>query len=218
MASNAATPAPNRIAQRNRKVASFAIAGALAMLGLGYASVPLYRLFCQATGFNGTTQRATAEQAQGVRATAQPITIRFDANVAPGLPWIFKPEQVTQDGRIGERKIAFFTAKNLSDKPIVGRAVFNVTPEQTGAYFHKIQCFCFNEQKLEPGQEVRMPVIYYVDPAMLQDANARAIPEITLSYTFLLAADQSLAQGGKGAAAKSATTGAKPLDRTASAR
>ena len=169
---------------RNRKVAIIAASGALAMLGMGYAAVPLYRMFCQATGFNGTTQRATSAQAAGVKATTRPITVRFDANVAPDLPWLFKPEQVTQDGRIGERKIAFFTAKNLSTKPIVGRAVFNVTPEQTGAYFHKIQCFCFNEQKLEPGQEVRMPVVYYVDPAMLEDANAADTPEITLSYTF----------------------------------
>lgn len=199
---------------RNRKVAIMAGAGALAMLGLGYASVPLYRMFCQATGFNGTTQRVTSEQAAGVKATARPITVRFDANIAPGLPWLFKPEQVTQDGKIGERKIAFFTAKNLSDKPIVGRAVFNVTPEQTGAYFHKIQCFCFNEQKLEPGEEVRMPVIYYVDPAMLEDANAKDTPEITLSYTFLVAADQSLAQGP----AKSASGSGKPLDRTVRAR
>ena len=115
--------------------------------------------------------------------------MRFDANVAPGLPWTFRPRQVTQDGRIGERKIAFFTARNNADRPITGRAVFNVTPEQTGAYFHKIQCFCFNEQKLEPGQEVRMPVIYYVDPAILDDPNARQTPEITLSYTFLEAAN-----------------------------
>ena len=174
--------------RRNRKVAMMVGSVALAMLGLGYASVPLYRMFCQATGFNGTTQRATAAQAAGIKATARPITIRFDANVAPGLPWKFAPEQVTQDGRIGERKMAFFTAKNTSNRPIIGRAVFNVTPEQTGAYFHKIQCFCFNEQKLMPGQEVRMPVIYYVDPAMLQDDNAKDIGEITLSYTFLEAA------------------------------
>ena len=187
--------------RRNRKVAAYAAAGALAMLGLGYAAVPMYRLFCQATGFNGTTQRATAEQAATVKATARPITVRFDANVAPGLPWRFKPEQVTQDGKVGERKMAFFTAKNLSNRPIIGRAVFNVTPEQTGAYFHKIQCFCFNEQKLEPGQEVRMPVIYYVDPAMLNDPNARDVPEITLSYTFLEAAGTA-AQNAGGRSAK----------------
>jgi len=173
----------------NRKVALIAAAVALAMLGLGFAAVPLYRMFCQATGFAGTTQRATDAQAAGVKATARPITVRFDANVAPGLPWTFRPLQVTQDGRIGERKIAFFMARNNANRPIVGRAVFNVTPEQTGAYFHKIQCFCFNEQRLEPGQEVRMPVIYYLDPAMLDDANARNTPEITLSYTFLEAAN-----------------------------
>lgn len=180
-------------ARRNRKVAGIAAGAALAMLGLGYASVPLYRMFCQATGFNGTTQRATAAQAAAVKATARPITIRFDGNVTKGMPWLFRPEQVTQDGHIGERKMAFFIAKNISNRPIVGRAIFNVTPEQTGAYFHKIQCFCFNEQRLEPGEEVRMPVIYYVDPDMLNDPNAKDVPEITLSYTFMEAADSTAA-------------------------
>ncbi len=177
--------------RRNRKVASMAAFGALAMLSLGFASVPLYRMFCQATGFGGTTMRATAAQAAAVKTTARPITIRFDGNVTKGLPWEFRPEQVTQDGHIGERKMAFFIAKNTSNRPIVGRAIFNVTPEQTGAYFHKIQCFCFNEQRLEPGEQVRMPVIYYVDPEMLNDPNARDVPEITLSYTFLEAADSA---------------------------
>lgn len=179
--------------RRNRKVASIAAIGALSMLGLGYASVPLYRMFCQATGFNGTTQRATAAQAASVRSTARPITIRFDGNVTKGMPWQFRPEQVTQDGHIGERKMAFFIAKNTSNRPIVGRAIYNVTPEQTGAYFHKIQCFCFNEQRLEPGEEVRMPVIYYVDPDMLDEPNAKDVSEITLSYTFMEAADSASA-------------------------
>lgn len=173
----------------NHRVAMIAGGVALAMLGLGYASVPLYRLFCQATGFNGTTQRATVAQASAVRATAQPIRIRFDANVAPGMKWEFRPEQVTQDGHVGERKIAYFIAKNLTDHAIVGRAVFNVTPEQTGAYFHKIQCFCFNDQTLKPGEQVRMPVLYYVDPDILNDPNTKDVSEITLSYTFLEAAD-----------------------------
>ena len=185
---------------RNRKVAAIAAFGALAMLGLGFASVPLYRMFCQATGFGGTTQRATAAQAAAVKSTARPITIRFDGNVTKGMPWLFRPEQVTQDGHIGERKMAFFIAKNTSNRPIVGRAIFNVTPEQTGAYFHKIQCFCFNEQRLEPGEEVRMPVIYYVDPDMLNDPNAKDVSEITLSYTFMEAADST---GGS-------TTGSAP--------
>ncbi|GEN99377.1 cytochrome c oxidase assembly protein CtaG [Novosphingobium sediminis] len=176
---------------RNIRVGIIAAGGALAMLGLGYASVPLYRIFCQATGFNGTTQRSTAAQAAAVKATMRPITIRFDGNVVNGMPWQFHPEQVTQSGLIGERKMAFFIAKNISNRTITGRAVYNVTPEQTGAYFHKIQCFCFNDQTLKPGEEVRMPVLYYVDPDILTDPNAKDVSEITLSYTFLEAADST---------------------------
>lgn len=194
----------------NRKTAMIAAVGALSMLGLGFASVPLYRMFCAATGFNGTTQRSSAAQAAGIKTTGRPITVRFDGNVASGLPWQFRPETVTQDGHIGERKMAFFIAKNTSDRPIVGRALFNVTPEQTGAYFNKIQCFCFNEQRLEPGEEVRMPVIYYVDPAILDDPNARDVPEITLSYTFMEDAASTTKLATKALA--------KPLDRAVRAR
>jgi cytochrome c oxidase assembly protein subunit 11 len=205
-----ASAAPATMADKNRKVARIAAGFALAMLGLGYASVPLYRMFCQATGYNGTTQRSSAQQAAEVKVSGQPITVRFDSNIGSGLPWMFRPEQVKQDGRMGERKMAFFITKNLSDRPITGRATFNVQPEQTGVYFHKIQCFCFNEQTLQPGQEVRMPVIYYVDPDMMKDPNARDVPEITLSYTFLEAADSISPSTRK--------TGAKPLDRVALAR
>ena len=197
-------------ARKNRKVAMIAAVGALSMLGLGFASAPLYRMFCQATGFNGTTQRSSAAQAAGVKATGRPITVRFDGNVASGMPWQFRPEQVTQDGHVGERKMAFFIAKNTSDRPIIGRARFNVTPEQTGAYFNKIQCFCFNEQRLEPGEEVRMPVIYFVDPAILDDPNARDVPEITLSYTFMEDAGSTVALATKALA--------KPLDRAVRTR
>lgn len=200
--------------RRNRKVALIAAIGALAMLGLGFASVPLYRLFCQATGFGGTTMRATEAQAAAIKVSARPITVRFDGNVTSGLPWLFRPEQVTQDGHIGERKMAFFTAKNTSGRPIVGRAIFNVAPETTGAYFHKIQCFCFNEQRLEPGEQVRMPVIYYVDPEMLNDPAAKDVTEITLSYTFMEAADS----GGVSPPAVLEKQGGKPLDRAARAR
>ena len=191
---------------RNRRTAMYAAGFALGMLGLGYASVPLYRMFCQVTGFNGTTQRATSAEAAAIKVLPQTISIRFDGNVASGMPWQFRPEQVTQDGHVGERKMAFFIAKNTSNRAIVGRAIFNVTPEQTGAYFHKIQCFCFNEQRLEAGEEVRMPVIYYVDPEMLNDPNARDVPEITLSYTFMEAADSA------------ANSAPKPLDRAVRAR
>lgn len=171
------------------RTAMIAVAVALAMLGLGFASVPLYRMFCQATGFGGTTQRATESQlrelAHGDRSgVGRKLSIRFDSNVAQGMPWQFFPEQRTQTIRIGQKSMAIFIARNMSDKPVTGRAAFNVTPEQSGAYFTKIQCFCFTEQTLQPGQEVRMPVLYFVDPKILNDADNRDVQEITLSYTF----------------------------------
>lgn len=185
-----------------------ALCGALAMLALGFASVPLYRLFCQVTGFGGTTQRVSEAEAAAVKAGARVMRVRFDANVARGLPWQFRPVQVSQDSAVGQRKMATFTAKNLSDRPIVGTAIFNVSPEQAGKYFNKIQCFCFTEQRLEPGQEVQMPVIYYVDPAILNDEAARNVEEITLSYTFMEAAGSA----PQGSAENQA---ANPLDRAA---
>ena len=169
---------------RNRRVGLIALAGALAMLGLGYASVPLYRLFCEATGFGGTTQRANEAQANSVAVAAKTISVRFDGNVESGMPWEFGPEQVTQTLRIGARKMAFFKAHNLSPKAVTGVASFNVTPANAGRYFNKVQCFCFNQQTLKPGQTVDMPVIYYVDPAILTDPDAKDIEQITLSYTF----------------------------------
>lgn len=177
-------------AQRNRRVGFYALSGALAMLALGYASVPLYRLFCQVTGFGGTTQRVSEAEASAVKVAAGRISVRFDGNVERGMPWRFGPEQVTQDMAIGDRKLAFYKARNLSDKPVTGVATFNVTPTQAGKYFNKIHCFCFEMQTLQPGQEVDMPVQYYVDPAILDDPDARDIKQITLSYTFHKAADQ----------------------------
>ncbi len=168
---------------RNKRVGLIAIAAAIAMLGLGYASVPLYRMFCQATGFGGTTQRSETGVAPG-EVVGKIINVRFDANVSPSLPWTFAPEKTIERTAIGARKMAFFTATNLSDHAITGTAAFNVTPELAGAYFTKIQCFCFTSQTLKPGETVRMPVIYYVDPAILKDKEARQFNEITLSYTF----------------------------------
>jgi len=169
---------------RNGRIALTALAMAGGMLGLGFASVPLYRMFCQATGFDGTTQRVTEQQAQSVKAAADTISIRFDANVERGMPWQFKPLQKTDEVTIGVRDMAIFWAKNMSDHAITGTASFNVEPEYAGMYFTKIQCFCFTEQTLKPGQEVRMPVLYYVDPAILQDPDAKGLEQITLSYTF----------------------------------
>lgn len=168
----------------NLKTAMIAFAVALGMLGLGYASVPLYRMFCQVTGLGGTTQRVDAAQASTIAVSDETISIRFDANTAPGLPWDFRPERPTTTVQIGERQLATYLAKNTSGKPITGIASFNVTPSQAGKYFDKVQCFCFNEQTLQPGQEVRMPVLFYVDPAILDDPDASDIEQITLSYTF----------------------------------
>lgn len=162
------------------RTAMFAALGVCCMTGLGYASVPLYRLFCQATGLNGTTQRALA--APG--ATDRQIQVDFDSNVAPKLPWNFQPVQRSETVTIGARNMAFFTATNRSDKTITGSATFNVSPAQAGLYFTKIQCFCFNQQTLKPGETVRMPVIFFVDPKILKDPDAKDVSTITLSYTF----------------------------------
>lgn len=168
----------------NRRVAFIALSMALLMLGLGYASVPLYRMFCQVTGYGGTTQRADEAKAAGVQVTDKTMSIRFDANVERGMPWQFKPLQRTDTVTIGERDMALFWAKNDSDKVITGTASFNVEPEQAARYFNKIQCFCFTEQTLQPGEAVKMPVIYYVDPAILNDPDNKDVEQITLSYTF----------------------------------
>ena len=162
---------------------------AVAMIGLAYASVPLYRLFCQATGFGGTTGVAEAAALPGadqLRALGgRTIKIRFDANVAPGMTWTFAPVDREAMIRIGEKRLGFFTATNLSAAPTTGRAVFNVSPDVAGAYFRKIECFCFTEQTLAGGETVQMPVTYFIDPAILDDPDARKIDEITLSYTFV---------------------------------
>jgi len=169
------------LARRNGRTAGLAALLVLAMVGLAFASVPLYRLFCQVTGIGGTTQRAA--QAPGPVAGKE-MAIRFDANTASALPWRFGPEKPREIVTIGEREMAFYTARNLSARPVKGTATFNVTPVQAGKYFSKIQCFCFNEQILQPGEEVRMPVVFFVDPAILRDPDAKGISEITLSYTF----------------------------------
>ena len=169
-------------ARRNGRTAGLAVLLVVAMAGLAFASVPLYRLFCQVTGFDGTTMRAVGDAPGPI--AGKEVSVRFDANTARALPWRFQPEKPTEVVRIGERDIAFYTAKNLTARPITGTASFNVTPVQAGKYFAKIQCFCFEEQTLQPGQEVRMPVVFYVDPKILDDPDARNISEITLSYTF----------------------------------
>jgi cytochrome c oxidase assembly protein subunit 11 len=161
---------------------------AVAMIGLAYASVPLYRLFCQVTGFGGTTGRAEAAalpDAATMRALGgQTINVRLDSNIAPGMAWRFQPIDRETRIKIGEKRLGFFTATNIASTPTTGRATFNVSPDVAGQYFRKIECFCFTEQTLAAGETVRMPVTYFIDPDILNDPDARKIDEITLSYTF----------------------------------
>ncbi len=152
----------------------------IAMIGLAFASAPLYRAFCEATGFGGTTIRA--EKAPG--AVAGEVGVRFDANTHPGLPWRFEPEQQTVRIQPGAQTKIFYRAQNLSTRSWTGQAAYNVSPDQVGKYFKKIQCFCFTEQTLRGGQAVDMPVIFFVDPKIKQDPDTKDVDEITLSYTF----------------------------------
>jgi cytochrome c oxidase assembly protein subunit 11 len=168
------------LARKNRNVGLRAALFGLAMLAVAFAAVPLYRIFCQATGFDGTTQRAAA--APG--AIAGQIGIRFDANIDPSLPWKFEPEQETVRIHPGARTTIYYDATNYTARSTTGQAIFNVTPGQAGKYFNKIECFCFTEQTLKPGEHVRMPVVFFVDPKLRTDPDTQGIDEITLSYTF----------------------------------
>jgi cytochrome c oxidase assembly protein subunit 11 len=158
-----------------------AAAVALGMVGLSYASVPLYRLFCQVTGYAGTTQRAEAAPKQ---ASNRMFAVRFDSNVSSNLPWSFKPEQLEVKVRAGEQHLAFYRARNRSDRPLTGTAIFNVTPGEAGQYFNKIECFCFTEQTLNPGESAEFPVSFFVDPAIDRDPDLNTLTTITLSYSF----------------------------------
>lgn len=178
MATRAPQPGANARANRTALMAAGIV---LFMTALAFASVPLYRLFCQVTGFAGTPQRALA--APGAVGGRQ-VTVRFDANTSPHLPWSFRPETRSETVAVGARDMVFFQAANRAAQSVTGTATFNVTPEAAGKYFTKIQCFCFTEQTLKPGESVRMPVIFFVDPKILDDPDARDIENITLSYTF----------------------------------
>lgn len=156
------------------------------MVGLSYAAVPLYYMFCRATGYAGTPGRADRAP---VDIDSRIVTVRFDTNVDPGLRWSFQPEQRSVVVHVGENRLVFFRAKNEGDAAIVGHASFNVAPDNAARYFRKIQCFCFTEQRLEAGQSVEMPVSFFVDPAILKDRNDDHVSEITLSYTFFPAAN-----------------------------
>lgn len=167
---------------RNGIVAATLVAVVGGMVGLSFASVPLYRLFCQVTGFGGTPNIATAPDR--AKASDRTIAVRFDANVNPALPWAFQPEQLELQVRLGEPTLAFYKAVNQSDRAVTGTATFNVTPYKAGIYFSKIECFCFTEQRLAAHQSADMPVQFFVDPEIFKDPNTRDVTAITLSYTF----------------------------------
>jgi cytochrome c oxidase assembly protein subunit 11 len=152
-----------------------------AMLGAAFAAVPLYEAFCKVTGFGGATKQATAAAA---RVLDRPIEVRFDVNVPPGAPLEFRAAQTSETLRIGETGLAYFTVKNLSDKPVTAIASYNVTPHATGAYFQKLQCFCFEDRVFAPGETAQLPVLYFVDPAIVENRDTRETRTITLSYTY----------------------------------
>jgi cytochrome c oxidase assembly protein subunit 11 len=166
---------------KNRKVAVLSALFVASMVGLAYASVPLYRMFCQVTGFGGTPQRAEAAPEKTIE---RRMTILFDANTAGSLPWTFEPVQRSLEVKVGEENFAYYRATNKSSQAVAGTAVFNVTPDTVGAYFNKIQCFCFTKQTLKAGESIELPVSFFVDPAIVEDHGLDKVNTITLSYTF----------------------------------
>ena len=170
-----------KIQRRNRLIVTGLCGAACAMGALSFASVPLYRLFCQVTGYGGTTQVADSVSGQVVDRT---VRVRFVANTDAGLPWSFKAEQTEVEVKLGEPALIYFQATNNAKEPTAGQAVYNVTPDKVGLYFSKVQCFCFNEQIIQPGETVEFPVYFYVDAAMDAQPNLKDVQTITLSYTF----------------------------------
>jgi len=167
--------------RQHRKVALLLSALVVGMVGMAYAAVPLYDLFCRVTGYGGTTNTADFAPVSVIDRT---MTIRFDSNINRGLAWEFKPVELSQEIKVGESGLAFYQARNLTDETLVGTATYNVTPQSAGYYFNKIDCFCFTEQVLRPGETVDMPVTYFVDPEIEDDKNLDHVTTITLSYTF----------------------------------
>jgi cytochrome c oxidase assembly protein subunit 11 len=176
---------------RNLRTGGILAGVVVGMVGMAYAAVPLYEIFCRVTGYGGTTQVATAESDRILDRT---MTVRFDSNVNPELPWRFEPVQRSMSLKVGETKLAFYQATNTGTETVVGTATFNVTPDKAGLYFDKIDCFCFTEQVLRPGETVDMPVSFYLDPELADDPKMDGVTTITLSYTFFRAQDQAKAR------------------------
>ena len=178
----------NNLKAQNKKVIFIITFIGMLMLSLSYAAVPLYDIFCRVTGFGGTTQIASSAPGSSGHPN---INIRFESNITDSLNWDFYSKTKTVKIPMGEEKTIYYFAKNLSDEPIVGTATFNVTPAKVGQYFMKIDCFCFVEQLLNPGESMNMPVTFFIDPDLYKDENVQEVNEITLSYTFMKSMDQS---------------------------
>jgi len=183
---NASRKASRRGLTRDAVVASICGFVVVLMVGASYAAVPFYNWFCRATGFNGTTQVATSAPSGAPTGAplARKIAVRFDANIAPGLPWKFEPEQTEIEVKLGEVVTVFYSVTNQAARTTSGQAAYNVTPLTVGAYFQKINCFCFTEQTMAPGEKREMPVVFYVDPTLAADSENDGLNTITLSYTF----------------------------------
>lgn len=177
-----------RSAPNTRLTVTFCLFGVLFMGGLAYAAVPLYDLFCRVTGYGGTTSQAEMAPAEILD---RQVTVRFDASLNRQMPWEFKPPAQPVDIKVGETGLAFYSAHNPTDEPITGTATFNVTPQKAGYYFSKIDCFCFVEQTLSPGQSMDMPVTFFIDPEIVNDAELDDVKTITLSYTFFRSSEQA---------------------------
>jgi len=178
------------MAASNRRTALLFAGVAAGMFGMAYAAVPLYQLFCQVTGYGGTTQRA--EQAPD-HTIERWMTVSFNADVSPDLPWDFRPAERSVRVKVGEPMLIHYTAENRGREPIVGTATFNVTPSKVGPYFNKLECFCFTEQLLKPGEKVEMPVTFFLDPDLVKDKHMNGIAAVTLSYSFFRAKSQEAA-------------------------
>lgn len=172
----------NDLRRRNKRILTITLAAVAGMIAVTYVSVPLYGLICKKTGWGGTTQRSA--QNPNTKIYDREITVRFDSLTAADLPWVFKPDQLSAKARVGEDTLISYYAENKSDQAVAGTAIYNVTPLKAGKYFDKTQCFCFSEQVLEPKQKVHMPVVFFIDPKIMDDQDMADVHTITLSYTF----------------------------------